>query len=106
MISKSKLTAIAVIAASGIAWPSLIVLSYLFRFVPYKRAFALALASREMSAQEAATAGIITDIAKPGAALDRAIEIARKIAAMDATYIALLRKFVRHTAEASNPAAE
>jgi enoyl-CoA hydratase/carnithine racemase len=83
--------------------PPLIVLSYLFRFVPYKRAFELALTSREISAQEAAAAGIVTDIAKPGTALDRAMEIARKTATMDATSIALLRKFARHGADASNP---
>src|SRR6202044_1741474 len=51
--------------------PPLIVFSYLFRFVPYKRAFELVVTSRQISAQEASDAGIVTDIVPPGTALKR-----------------------------------
>jgi enoyl-CoA hydratase/carnithine racemase len=83
--------------------PPLIVLSYLFRFVAYKRAFELAVTSREISASEALAAGIVTDVVKPGTAIDRAIAVGRKIAGMDGPSVAHLRKFARQAAEVSNP---
>ena len=56
--------------------PPLIVFTYLFRFVPYKRAFELAVTSRQISAKEASDAGILTEIVPAGAALKRALEVA------------------------------
>lgn len=84
--------------------PPLIVLSYLFRFVPYKRAFELALTSREITAREAAEAGIITEIVAPGQTLERARQIARFVADQDPKSVALLRTFARQAAEVGNPA--
>ena len=49
--------------------PPLIVLSYLFRFVPYKRAFELAVSSRAISAVEAREAGVVTEVVASGAAV-------------------------------------
>lgn len=79
--------------------PPLIVFSYLFRFVPYKRAFELAVTSRQISAKEAADAGILTEIVPAGASLKRAIEVAAKMAAFDPKALGLLRKFGREAAE-------
>jgi len=79
--------------------PPLIVFSYLFRFVPYKRAFELAVTSRQISAKEAADAGILTEIVPTGASLKRAIEVAAKMAAFDPKALGLLRKFGREAAE-------
>ena len=87
--------------------PPLIVFSYLFRFVPYKRAFELAVTSRRISAKEAADAGILTEIVPPGAALKRAIEVAGKMASFDPKALGLLRKFGREAAEVhSRPKSE
>src|ERR1700683_1743706 len=47
--------------------PPLIVFSYLSRFVSYKRAFELAVSSRQISAREAADAGLLTDVVAAGA---------------------------------------
>jgi len=79
--------------------PPLIVFSYLFRFVPYKRAFELAVTSRQISAQEAADAGILTDIVPVGTTLQRALEVADKMAAFDPKALGLLRQFGREAAE-------
>jgi len=79
--------------------PPLIVFSYLFRFVPYKRAFELAVTSRQISATEAADAGILTEIVPTGASLKRAIEVAAKMAVFDPKALGLLRKFGREAAE-------
>lgn len=79
--------------------PPLIVFSYLFRFVPYKRAFELAVTSRQISATEAADAGILTEIVPTGASLKRAIEVAAKMASFDPKALGLLRKFGREAAE-------
>jgi enoyl-CoA hydratase/carnithine racemase len=79
--------------------PPLIVFSYLFRFVPYKHAFELAVTSRQISAKEAADAGILTEIVPTGASLKRAIEVAAKMAAFDPKALGLLRKFGREAAE-------
>jgi len=79
--------------------PPLIVFSYLFRFVPYKQAFELAVTSRQISTQEASDAGIITDIVPSGTALKRALEVADKMAAFDPKALGLLRKFGREAAE-------
>jgi enoyl-CoA hydratase/carnithine racemase len=78
--------------------PPLIVFSYLFRFVPYKRAFELALTSRQISSREAAEAGILTDIVPPGTTLKRALEVADKMAAFDPKALGLLRRFGRDAA--------
>jgi enoyl-CoA hydratase/carnithine racemase len=79
--------------------PPLIIFSYLFRFVPYKRAFELAVTSRQISAQEAADAGILTDIVPVGTTLQRALEVADKMAAFDPKALGLLRQFGREAAE-------
>jgi enoyl-CoA hydratase/carnithine racemase len=79
--------------------PPLIVFTYLFRFVPYKRAFELAVTSRQISAKEALEAGILTEIVPAGAALERALEIANQMAAFDPKAMALLRRFGRESAE-------
>jgi enoyl-CoA hydratase/carnithine racemase len=87
--------------------PPLIVFTYLFRFVPYKRAFELAVTSRQISAQEASDAGILTDIVPPGTALKRALEVADKMASFDPKALGLLRKFGREAAEVhSRPMSE
>ena len=79
--------------------PPLIVFTYLFRFVPYKRAFELAVTSRQISADEALEAGILTDIVPAGGALKRALEVAGQMAAFDPKSMSLLRKFGREQAE-------
>jgi enoyl-CoA hydratase/carnithine racemase len=79
--------------------PPLVVFTYLFRFVPYKRAIELAVTSRQISAKEAAEAGILTDVVPPGAALKRALEVAEKMASFDPKAMGLLRKFGRETAD-------
>ena len=84
--------------------PPLIVFSYLFRFVPYKRAFELAVTSRQISAKEAAEAGILTEIVPTGASLKRAMEVAAKLASFDPKALGLLRKFGREAAEVHSKA--
>jgi enoyl-CoA hydratase/carnithine racemase len=79
--------------------PPLIVFTYLFRFVPYKRAFELAVTSRPISASEASDAGIVTEIAPAGGTLKRALEVANQMAAFDPKAMGLLRKFGREAAE-------
>jgi enoyl-CoA hydratase/carnithine racemase len=79
--------------------PPLIVFTYLFRFVPYKRAFELAVTSRQISAKEASDAGILTDIVPAGSALKRALEVAGQMAAFDPKAMGLLRRFGRESAE-------
>jgi enoyl-CoA hydratase/carnithine racemase len=79
--------------------PPLIVFTYLFRFVPYKRAFELAVTSRPISAKEASEAGILTEIVPAGSALKRALEVANQMAAFDPKAMGLLRKFGREAAE-------
>jgi enoyl-CoA hydratase/carnithine racemase len=87
--------------------PPLIVFSYLFRFVPYKRAFELAVTSRQISAKEAADAGILTEVVPTGTTLKRAMEVAAKMAAFDPKALGLLRKFGREAAEVhSRPKSE
>jgi enoyl-CoA hydratase/carnithine racemase len=87
--------------------PPLIVFSYLFRFVSYKRAFELAVSSRQISAREAADAGLLTDVVAAGATLDRALEVANKMAAFDPKALGLLRKFGRKAADVhSQPMSE
>lgn len=83
--------------------PPLIVLSYLFRFVSYKRGFELSLTSREISAADAERYGIVTQVVPHGAALAAALEVAAFIAAQDPMSIVLLRKFGREAAQLSNP---
>jgi len=79
--------------------PPLIVFSYLFRFVPYKRAFELAVTSRQISAKEASDAGILTETVQSGNALKRALEVADQMAAFDPKALGLLRKFGREAAQ-------
>jgi enoyl-CoA hydratase/carnithine racemase len=83
--------------------PPLVVLSYLFRFVPYKRAMELAISSRRIGATEALQAGIVTEVVGPGEAVARAMEVARHMASFDAKSLSLLRKFARHAAAAHDP---
>lgn len=83
--------------------PPLIVLSYLFRFVSYKRGFELSLSSREIGAADAERYGIVTKVVRPGSALPEALEVARFIAAQDPTSIRLLRRFAREAAQLSDP---
>ena len=79
--------------------PPLIVFTYLFRFVPYKRAFELAVTSRNISAKEAMDAGILTEHVAPGTALKRALEDADMMAAFNPKAMGLLRKFGREVAD-------
>ena len=78
--------------------PPLVVLSYLYRFVPYKRAFELAMTSRRITAAEALDAGVVTEIVPPGQAVARALDVARSMAVHDPQSVALLRRFSRHAA--------
>jgi enoyl-CoA hydratase/carnithine racemase len=87
--------------------PPLIVFTYLFRFVPYKRAIELAVTSRQISAREASDAGILTDVVSPGGALKKALEVADKMASFDPKAMGLLRKFGREAADVhSKPMSE
>ncbi len=78
--------------------PPLIVLSYLIKYVPLKRAFELALTSRHISAQEAAEIGIVTKAVAKGAALDTAIEMARFIVTLNPRAVQQLRMYTRRVA--------
>ena len=78
--------------------PPLVVLSYLYRFVPYKRAFELAMSSRRIGAAEAKEAGVVTEIVPPGQAVARAMAVAQGMTGHDAKSVALLRRFSRHAA--------
>lgn len=78
--------------------PPLIVLSYFTKFVPFKKAFELALTSRHFGAVEAKDIGIVTEIVAPGSALARAVDFARIIAGLDAESVTLLREFSRRVA--------
>lgn len=80
--------------------PPLVVLSYLHRFVPYKRAFELAVTSRRIGALEARDAGVVTEVVPPGQAVARAMAVAQGMAAQDPRSLALLRRFGRHAAGA------
>jgi enoyl-CoA hydratase/carnithine racemase len=75
--------------------PPLIVLSYFGKFVPFKKAFELALTSRQFDAQEAERIGIVTQIVPAGNALSRAMVLAQTIAKLDAEAVRLLREFAR-----------
>src|ERR1700726_566700 len=87
--------------------PPLIVFTYLFRFVPYKRAFELAVTSRPISAKEASDAGILTEVVPAGTTLKRALEVANQMAAFDPKAMGLLRTFGREAAEVhSKPMSE
>ena len=79
--------------------PPLIVFTYLFRFVSYKRAFELAVTSRQIPAKEALEAGILTEIAPAGTTLKRALEVANQMAVFDPKSMGLLRRFGRESAE-------
>lgn len=83
--------------------PPLIVLSYLFRFLPYKVAFELALSGREIDASEALRLGLVTEVVPAGGALDRAREQARVIAQLDPEAVGLLRRFSRESASLNDP---
>jgi enoyl-CoA hydratase/carnithine racemase len=83
--------------------PPLVVLSYLTRFIPYKRAFELAVTSRRITAAEAREDGIVTELVPPGTAVVRAMDVARGIAAFDLKSVSLLRRFARHAAGVHNP---
>lgn len=78
--------------------PPLIVLSYLFRFVSYKRGFELALSSREIGAAEAADIGILTEVVPEGGSLARAMEVAESMLDFDPRALRLLRGFGRAAA--------
>ncbi|MCK0198919.1 enoyl-CoA hydratase/isomerase family protein [Ancylobacter sp. 6x-1] len=82
--------------------PPLIVLSYFAKFVPFKRAFELALTSREFGAAEAKEIGILTEIVPDGRAFERALAFARQVAALDAQSVTMLRSFSRRVAGLSD----
>ncbi len=82
--------------------PPLIVLSYFGKFVPFKRAFELALTSREFGAAEAREIGVVTEVVPKGGALARAIAFAKEIAAMDEASVQMLRTFARRVAGLSD----
>jgi enoyl-CoA hydratase/carnithine racemase len=78
--------------------PPLVVLSYFGKFVPFKKAFEIALTSREFGAAEARDIGIVTEVVPPGTAMTRALAFARMIAALDPDSVRLLRRFARQVA--------
>ncbi|MQT15625.1 enoyl-CoA hydratase/isomerase family protein [Segnochrobactrum spirostomi] len=82
--------------------PPLIVLSYFGKFVPFKKAFELALTSREFGAAEAKEIGIVTEVVPTGGAFERALAFARTIAELDAESVQLLRAFARRVAGLSD----
>ena len=69
--------------------PLLVVLSYLFRFVPYKRAFELATGSRRTGAVEA-EAGVVMQVVPTVEAVARAMKVARGMVAHDPRPVAPL----------------
>jgi enoyl-CoA hydratase/carnithine racemase len=83
--------------------PPLVVLSYLFRYTNYKRAFELASTSRAMSAADALAAGLVTETVAAGAALERALAVAAGMAASDQTAMTMLRRFARQAAAVHDP---
>ncbi len=83
--------------------PPLVVLSYLFRFTNYKRAFELASTSRAMTAAEALDAGLVTETVAAGAALSRALALAAGMAGSDRTAMTMLRRFARQAAAVHDP---
>jgi len=82
--------------------PPLVVLSYFGTFVPFKRAFELALTSRIFGAEEAERIGIATEVVPSGTALARAFAFAEMIAGLDADSVRLLRQFARRVAGLSD----
>jgi len=85
--------------------PPLIVLSYFFRFVPYKVGLDLALTGREVDAKEALRLGLATSVCANGGALSAARAVAGHIASVDGEAIRLLRRFARDQAALTDPAA-
>ena len=83
--------------------PPLVVLSYLYRFLPYKRAFELAMSSRRIGAAEAKEAGLVTEVVPPGQVLARAMVVARGMTEHDPRSVALMRRFSRHAAAVHSP---
>jgi enoyl-CoA hydratase/carnithine racemase len=75
--------------------PPLIVLSYFGKFVPFKKAFELALTSRQFDAHEAEHLGIVTQVVPAGSALSRAMALSQAIAKLDGESVRLLREFAR-----------
>jgi enoyl-CoA hydratase/carnithine racemase len=82
--------------------PPLIVLSYLFRYLPYKVAFDLALTGRHVGATGAQHLGLATEIRPVGECLARAREIAAHVATLDPRAVLLLRSFSRQNAVVLN----
>ena len=85
--------------------PPLIVLSYFFRFVPYKVGLDLALTGRELDAEAALGLGLATSVCATGSALAAARKTADHIAATDPEAVRLLRRFARDQAALANPVA-
>ncbi len=83
--------------------PPLVVLSYLFRFTNYKRAFELASTSKPMSATDALAAGLLTEAVATGTALTRALCVAANMASADQTAMTMLRRFARQAAAVHDP---
>ena len=83
--------------------PPLVVLSYLFRFTNYKRAFELASTSKPMSATDALAAGLLTEAVATGTALARALTVATGMASADQTAMTMLRRFARQAAAVHDP---
>jgi enoyl-CoA hydratase/carnithine racemase len=84
--------------------PPLIVLSYFGKFVPLKKAFELALTSREFGAAEAERLGVVTEITAPGRAFERAVAFGRMVAGLDPNSVRLLRRYARRVAGLSDGA--
>ena len=78
--------------------PPLIVLSYFFRFVPYKVGFDLALTGREVDAASAVRLGLATTMCPSGHALEIARGVAAHVAGLDPEAVRLLRRFARDRA--------
>ena len=78
--------------------PPLIVLSYFFKFLPYKVAFDLALTGRELDASAAHQLGLVTASCEKGMALRTARELAANVATMNPEAVRLLRRFSRDSA--------
>ena len=78
--------------------PPLIVLSYFFKFLPYKVAFDLALTGRELDASAAHQLGLVTATCEKGMALRTSRELAANVATMNPEAVRLLRRFSRDSA--------
>ncbi|OBK82115.1 enoyl-CoA hydratase/isomerase family protein [Mycobacterium sp. 1164985.4] len=87
----------AVVPDGGLAWR-------LTKQVGKHRAASLLLRGHRMTASDAQQAGLVTDVAEPGSAVDHAIAVAVQLAESDAGAVEMTKRLI-HSAEAAQLAA-